>query len=210
MPSLILFAQALSRPEPATSRIHFTLADYNSAVLRLVTLPNLILTWNQLVKDRSLSSSEGAISDEQPDEEELDITPELVESFQRDLAARNITLEFISGAWSPAFVDLVFSSYGEGKGKTLILASETIYSPASLAAFSETLIALLHRSGTDQVRSKALIAAKKVYFGVGGGVDEFLSVLKGISGNDLEVEEQVDIDSEGVGRVILKIECKST
>ncbi|EAW15112.1 protein-histidine N-methyltransferase [Aspergillus clavatus NRRL 1] len=210
VPSLILFAQALSRPEPAKSRIHFTLADYNSAVLRLVTLPNLLLTWNQLVKHRETSSPEGTPCDEQPDEEELDITPELVESFQKDLAARNITLEFISGAWSPAFVDLVFSSYGEGKGKTLILASETIYSPASLAAFSETLIALLRRSGNEQARSKSLIAAKKVYFGVGGGVDEFVSVLRGLNGSDLDVEEQVDIDSEGVGRVILKIECKST
>jgi protein-histidine N-methyltransferase len=72
------------------------------------------------------------------------------------------------------------------------------------------LIALLRRSETEQERSKALVAAKKVYFGVGGGVDEFLMVLKNVNGNDLDVEEQVNINSEGVGRVILKIALRST
>ncbi|KAF7176567.1 hypothetical protein CNMCM7691_003059 [Aspergillus felis] len=210
VPSLTLFAQALCRPDSATNKIHFTFADYNSAVLRLVTFPNLLLTWYYIVTHRDPPSREAASSGDQPDEEELDITPELLESFQQDLASRKITFEFISGAWSPAFVDLVFSSYGQGKGKTLILASETIYSPASLAPFSETLIALLRRSETEQERSKALIAAKKVYFGVGGGVDEFLTVLKIVNGNGLDVEEQVNINSEGVGRVILRIALRST
>jgi protein-histidine N-methyltransferase len=168
------------------------------------------LTWNYIVTHRGPPSTQATSSGDQPDEEELDITPELLESFQKDLASRKITFEFISGAWSPAFVDLVFSSYAQGKGKTLILASETIYSPASLAPFSKTLIALLRRSETEQERNKALVAAKKVYFGVGGGVDEFLMVLKNVNGNDLDVEEQVNINSEGVGRVILKIALRST
>jgi protein-histidine N-methyltransferase len=200
----------LCRPDSATNKIHFTFADYNSAVLRLVTLPNLLLTWNYIATHRDTTSREATSSGDQPDEEELDLTPELLESFQRDLASRKITFGFISGAWSPAFVDLVFSSYGQGKGKILILASETIYSPASLAPFSETLIALLRRSETEQVRSEALIAAKKVYFGVGGGVDEFLTVLRNLNGNGLDIEEQVNINSEGVGRVILKIAPRST
>ncbi|KAH2314047.1 hypothetical protein KXV47_002884 [Aspergillus fumigatus] len=210
VPSLTLFAQALRRPDSATNKIHFTFADYNSAVLRLVTIPNLLLTWNYIVMHRDPPSAEDTSPRDQPDEEELDITPELLESFQKDLANKKITFEFISGAWSSAFVDLVFSSYGLGKGKTLILASETIYSPASLEPFSETLIALLRRSETEQERSKALIAAKKVYFGVGGGVDEFLMVLKNVNGYDLDVQEQVNINSEGVGRVILKITLRST
>lgn len=133
-------------------------------------------------------------------DEELDITPELVENFEKDLSERGITVDFISGGWSPAFVDLAFSAVGEGKARTIILASETIYSPASLGAFSETLLALLRRSTSAKAKSRAFIAAKKVYFGVGGGVDEFLAVLK-----DCDVKEKLDVKSEGVGRVVLEV-----
>ena len=141
----------------------------------------------------------------------MDITPELLENFKQDLTKRGITVDFISGAWSPAFVDLVFSSSSMGENgrnsRTLVLASETIYSPSSLGAFSETLLALLQRSAatTEESKSRALVAAKKVYFGVGGGVDEFLAVLKEAShGSDVDVNE-VDIISGGVGRVILEV-----
>lgn len=140
-----------------------------------------------------------------PLEEELDITPELLDMFKNDMTRRGISIDFISGAWSPEFVDLVFSTPGLDKRKTLILASETIYSPASLKAFSETLLSLLSRSSTVAVKSRALVAAKKVYFGVGGGVDEFLAVLKDVCGNGLNVQQTMDIQTEGVGRVVLEI-----
>ncbi|RAL01544.1 protein-histidine N-methyltransferase [Aspergillus ibericus CBS 121593] len=208
VPSLALFAQLLSEPSSSQQRTHFTFADYNSAVLRLVTFPNLLLTWNYIISRQQASDlpDDGAAEAE---EEELDITPELVQRFREDLANRGITVDFISGAWSPAFVDLVFSSDQRGKGRTLILASETIYSPASLLAFSETLLALLRRSVQEGAQSGALLAAKKVYFGVGGGVDEFLAVLGGVSGSEeLKVEERLDIKSEGVGRVVLEIALK--
>ncbi|PYH99510.1 hypothetical protein BO71DRAFT_192566 [Aspergillus ellipticus CBS 707.79] len=205
VPSLALFAQLLlSDPDPepssSTRRTHFTFADYNSAVLRLVTFPNLLLTWNYIVSRREMP--EGLTQEE----EELDITPELVNSFREDLTRRGITVDFVSGAWSPAFVDLVFASGEPGSRAALVLASETIYSPASLSAFSETLVALLRRPVEEGARSRALVAAKKVYFGVGGGVDEFLAVLGGVDGGDqLQVEEQLDVKSEGVGRVVLEV-----
>ncbi|PYI06227.1 hypothetical protein BO78DRAFT_397414 [Aspergillus sclerotiicarbonarius CBS 121057] len=210
VPSLALFAQLLSEPSSSTTqrKTHFTFADYNSAVLRLVTFPNLLLTWNYIISRQQAPDSpeDGAAEAE---EEELDITPELVQSFREDIAKRGITVDFISGAWSPAFVDLVFSSDQRGKVSTLILASETIYSPASLLAFSETLLALLRRPVQEGAQSGALLAAKKVYFGVGGGVDEFLAVLGGVSGSEeLKVEERLDIKSEGVGRVVLEIALK--
>jgi protein-histidine N-methyltransferase len=135
----------------------------------------------------------------------LDITPELVDDFKSDLARRGISVDFISGAWSPEFVDFVFSTCNGSDYKTLVMASETIYSPSSLTAFSETLLSLLSRSNTVSAKSRALIAAKKVYFGVGGGVDEFLSVLKNVCADELEVQHKVDIQSEGVGRVVLEI-----
>lgn len=176
-----------------------------------MTLPNLLLTWNYLVnspREKPSTSADNAISSErnqdqedEQDEEELEITPELLENFQQDLTRRGITIDFISGAWSPAFVDLALSSTGESTGKgsnrTLILASETIYSPSSLGAFSETLLALLRRSAAAETsKSRALLAAKKVYFGVGGGVDEFLAVLRNIGDDGIEVK-QADIKSEG-------------
>lgn len=187
-----------------------------------MTLPNLILTWNYLVSSRQEPSAPTDVTapsepekqtqdKEKEEEEELDITPELLENFQQGLTKRGITIDFISGAWSPAFVDLVFSSSSTGENgrdrRTLVLASETIYSPSSLGAFSETLLALLQQSAatTEASKSRALVAAKKVYFGVGGGVDEFLAVLKGAShGSDVDVNE-VDIISGGVGRVILEV-----
>lgn len=64
------------------------------------------------------------------------------------------------------------------------------------------LLSLLRRSSRE---STALIAAKKVYFGVGGGVDEFLDVLKDISSHPVEVECKKSIETEGVGRLILQI-----
>ncbi|KAL4927896.1 protein-histidine N-methyltransferase [Aspergillus undulatus] len=208
VPSLALFVQLLSQSDTETSaekkRTHFTFADYNSAVLRLVTLPNILLTWHHFVTDQKPTDTQADGEDqaEEKDEAELDITPDLLDSFQQDLAHRGISLNFISGAWSPSFVDLVLSSPEVASLRMLVLASETIYSPASLGAFSKTLLALLSRSSGD---SQALIAAKKVYFGVGGGVDEFLSVLREISVSGLVVEERVDIKTEGVGRIILEI-----
>lgn len=181
-------------------RTHFTFADYNSSVLRLVTLPNLLLTWDHMVTHLGVEDSKHA--DEQ-EEDMLEITSELIDRFRKDLEHRGITVSFISGAWSPLFVDLVFSPAELASYRTLVLASETIYSPASLGAFSETLLGLLRSSAGD--RSRALIAAKKVYFGVGGGVDEFLAVLRDISEGEVVVEERMDVKSAGVGRIIMEV-----
>lgn len=190
-----------------TRKIHFTFADYNESVLRLVTLPNLILTWYNAQSQTTVQESENQDipSTTTTQDEELDITPELLDAFKADLTRRGISLDFISGAWSPEFVEFVFSSRDEADYQTLVLASETIYSPLSLLAFSETLLALLRRSGTASTTARALVAAKKVYFGVGGGVDEFLATLKNVCGDELDVQQKVDIQSEGVGRVVLEI-----
>ncbi|KAJ5312327.1 hypothetical protein PENANT_c011G04013 [Penicillium antarcticum] len=205
VPSLTLFARALGAEY--TCKKHFTFADYNSDVLRLVTLPNLLLTWQESRSQTAVSSASTSTAQDQ--EEELDITPELIEEFKIDLANRGISVDFVSGAWSAEFVDLVFGS-GDGPCRTLVLASETIYSPSSLMAFSETLLALLRRSNTASTKSRALVAAKKVYFGVGGGVDEFLAVLGNVCGSELDVQQKLDVHSEGVGRVVLEVVPSTT
>lgn len=238
-------------------------ADYNAAVLRLVTVPNILLTWHTCrhhlnypqqpegnippTTENSLNRNYGdsADNDEQP---ELDIDPTLLSTFREDLHTRGISLSFISGAWSPAFVELALphhprsSPSSQPRGTNLlILASETIYSPASLRAFSETLLALLRRgdelgfasaststsalplepvagpavtdkNASPKSKTKALIAAKKVYFGVGGGVDEFLGVMRDVGrregkagDDDFFVKERVEVRDEGVGRVVLEV-----
>ncbi|EXJ74249.1 uncharacterized protein A1O5_02545 [Cladophialophora psammophila CBS 110553] len=110
----------------------------------------------------------------------------------------------------------------------LILASETIYSPTSIKTFSETVLNLLlassyyRRSGagtragpetetdTAPPGPKAWVAAKRVYFGVGGGVDEFVSEMDRLGGRSRVVMDTTTKDAaagggEGVGRVVLEV-----
>lgn len=213
MPSLSIFAQLLSLPRTESSRrVHFTFADYNSAVLRLVTVPNLLLAWRLNSRYETTESKEATTEQqtEEKEEEELDIEPSLLDSFRTDLKDRGISIDFISGAWSPDFVELALTGRQPHDGakawQTLILASETIYSPSSLGAFSETLLSLLRRSSpNDSSKTRGLVAAKKVYFGVGGGVDEFLAVLNEMAGEAVEVQQRVEVKTEGVGRVVLQV-----
>ncbi|ODH52516.1 hypothetical protein GX48_01296 [Paracoccidioides brasiliensis] len=266
IPSLSILHHILSQPPPLSPphrTIRFVFADYNAAVLRLVTVPNILLTWHtcrsRLHQPKNLvenvhpnpesrndiyysfnhneKPNKVADNDEQPDLD-LDIDPALISSFQDDLRARGISLSFISGAWSPAFVELALATHPQTpdasapspkKSKLLILASETIYSPSSIHPFSETLLTLLHRgasgsasaseaapTGVDspsESKFKALIAAKKVYFGVGGGIEEFLDVMRDVTcrqgaesdGDGFFVKERVEVKDKGVGRVVLEV-----
>ncbi|OXV06693.1 hypothetical protein Egran_05541 [Elaphomyces granulatus] len=211
LPSLALFARLLTRTPQSSRNIQFTLADYNTTVLRLVTLPNILLTW-KLNTGQKGDVANALTEAQEKDGEDLEIEPELLEAFRADLATRFITVDFVSGAWSRRLVDLAVESRVhtfQERCRTLILASETIYSPSSLTAFSETLLELLQRCGTAThpgLSSKALVAAKKVYFGVGGGVDEFLAVLLWLAGAAVTVLPRVDVKTEGVGRVVLQVE----
>ncbi|KAI9873112.1 MAG: hypothetical protein M1830_000819 [Pleopsidium flavum] len=189
LPSITLFQSALSSSPPRP--IRFTLADYNHSVLRLATIPNLLLSWAKITKCEPLSSAE---------EDDLDITPALLEDFTSDLERRGTYIDAISGAWSEEFIRLVGASGTPITAYTLVLASETIYSPSTLCPFTELLLALLSRNAAGN--SKALIAAKKVYFGVGGGVDEFLEILTSMGG---AAQEVVAEDGQGVVRVVLEI-----
>lgn len=211
LPSLALFARLLTRTPQSSRNIQFTLADYNTTVLRLVTLPNILLTW-KLNTGQKGGVANALTEAQERDGDDLEIGPELLEAFRADLASRFITVDFVSGAWSRRLVGLAVESRVhtfQERRRTLILASETIYSPSSLTAFSETLLEILQRCGTAThpgLSSKALVAAKKVYFGVGGGVDEFLAVLLRLARAAVTVLPRVDVKTEGVGRVVLQVE----
>jgi protein-histidine N-methyltransferase len=167
LPSLLLFQYALQNG----LGLYFTLTDYNIDVIRLVTLPNLLLTWASTLdeeKSKTIFGEEANPLLTTAENGDLYLTPSLLTAFKSHLSSLGIILTLLSGSWDPVphLLDLIPS---DPALNTFILASETIYSPSSLAAFTEAMVALMKRVKTG----KAIVAAKRVYFGVGGSVDEF-------------------------------------
>ncbi|KAG8530791.1 uncharacterized protein KY384_004148 [Bacidia gigantensis] len=170
LPTLSLFWQWLLQSDMRTSRLHIILTDYNQSVLELATIPNLFLTWYSVAYPQNPS-------------QQVEVTTALRARYLDDLKARNISISIISGGWSPEFSALLSSVIAPlGQANTLILASETIYAPASLHAFTACILDILRNTdGLHQV--KALVASKNIYFGVGGGVNEFLALLRRSEGH---------------------------
>ena len=194
LPSLVIFHCILNNPIFGNRTIHISLADYNQSVLETASVPNLLLTWHFA---RSVVTP--------PLEGDLDITEDLINRFLDDLSANNIHLSGISGAWGGAFCDLLkpFNDLThQHRIDTIFLASETIYSPSSIRPFTEVLLNSLRGAEKAGGTTKAFVAAKRVYFGVGGGVDEFLTVLGDFGGKSANAWESV---GPGVRRVILEI-----
>lgn len=223
LPSLLLFMYALRNQ----LSMYFTLTDYNEDVLRLVTLPNLLLAWTATLDDEQsrtlfpdgnplagLASTLGSESAAEPstgkseeekkegeeDHEDLYITPALLQAFSSALAATGISLTLISGSWAPtdALLPLVPSV---PELNTFILGSETIYSPASLTAFADAIVALMGRVKTG----KTVVAAKRVYFGVGGSVDGFREECsrRGCVASEVEFE---GLGEGGVRRCLVEVQ----
>ncbi|KIX01790.1 uncharacterized protein Z518_09517 [Rhinocladiella mackenziei CBS 650.93] len=163
--------------------------------------------------DDEQQEDEGEIEGELEGEGDLDFDdmPEtLLEDMTEDMRARNISIDFISGGWGEAFVQLIpqlpptlMATENQKPTNLLILASETIYSPSSTGIFAETLVSLLKKHPNVQGNSaRAWVAAKKVYFGVGGGVDEFVKEIERRGARSRILMETRDT---GVGRVVLDV-----
>jgi hypothetical protein len=166
------------------------LADYNLTVLQLVTLPNLILSWAKVTRQEAWDL-----------EGELEVDEALVQEFLDFLKSLGICVTFLSGGWSSEFVNLTVDKMGVRPGRLTILGAETIYSPAALKSFADTLVALLQTMpGTEKT---AIVAAKKVYFGVGGSMEDFNDAVRA---KGLAVE-QIREESDGVRRSV--VEAKS-
>lgn len=151
---------------------------------------------------------------------EVHITPELIDAFKASLSNHGISIRLYSGAWSeftsPSAPDSLELDYD------LVLTSETIYRVESLpslinalrtasghakAAFevgSSAASALSWSAGGDAPRdhSIVLVAAKVVYFGVGGGVREFVDAVETAGGHS----RTVWTIEAGVGRQVLQVE----
>ncbi|KAK6541020.1 hypothetical protein TWF694_008400 [Orbilia ellipsospora] len=182
LPSCFILQSLLSSPDTPPHPVHLTVADYNIDVLRLVTLPNLILAYLQNTPHLSRQSNmEGENENENEadgEPREIELSPEILASFLSTLSSKKITISFLSGSWSPAMISLIhgveYPSTNKEKMCNLILASETIYSPESIPLFVD-MIEYTLKEGTG----RGYIAAKDIYFGVGGSVKDFVAFVEG-------------------------------
>lgn len=142
--------------------------------------------------DTELSSSEPG---------EVELTPSLREAFMRDLASRGIQLRFFAGGWS-SFASLLSSpsTKPEDAPFSLILSSETVYERATMPVLVRLLKQVLPQSG-EKDRTRCLVAAKVLYFGVGGGIPDFVKEVERMGGKVAKVWKQ-DV---GVGREIMAV-----
>ncbi|KAK0731822.1 hypothetical protein B0H67DRAFT_597632 [Lasiosphaeris hirsuta] len=203
LPSLALFQWALAERRESAERspLVLTLADYNPSVLYLVTLPNFILAW--ALQERGTNP---AIEEAFSDEDLLDLSSELLQAFNDSLSSNNISLCFQSGAWSPEFVELLYNSGIPsglpGKTKMLVMGAETIYSPFALESFVKTLLLILEQQRSDPSNeyAAAIVGAKRLYFGVGGSLDDFTDKMKGLGATVETLREE----TEGVRRGVVR------
>lgn len=200
VPSLVVLSEVLRRRMEGKGRqgkVSFTLCDYNEDVLRLGTAVNvfLVVALKLGLLDGDQDMRDG--DEDESEEGDLEVDEQLVQKVLDMLKEVNIEIDFISGAWGSDFVRLVRER--DTSSRLLLLASETIYSPDSLRVFSETVLDILKSAEGEK---KAYVAAKKVYFGVGGGVQEFEGEMRGLGGR---TETVLDVKGSGVGRVVLEV-----
>lgn len=147
--------------------------------------------------------------DVEPEDFELSVTPQLTSAFLESLRSRKITLKFFSGSWED------FIHRGELTKYDLILTSETIYRTSSLPSLvgllksrSRVTIQEGEKSGGMPGelplpgKTLCLVAAKVVYFGVGGGAGEFVTAVEASNG---QVHSVWEVPS-GVARRIMSID----
>ncbi|KAI0634751.1 hypothetical protein C8Q77DRAFT_1277650 [Trametes polyzona] len=215
IPSLYLLHSVFAGEPSSENGVRIHLQDYNELVLRLVTLPNVILAWymspaSAAFRSPSAAAPSGGANEEDEPEPlppadatepgELPITDALKSAFLDSLRQYGVHLKFFTGSWAS------FDVAKAGGPYDIVLTSETIYRTDSLGS----LVDLLHRATARVPASKTLgaslaertaqlslteggvdlrkladepylclVAAKLVYFGVGGGVNEFVRAVEG-------------------------------
>ncbi|KGB75401.1 hypothetical protein CNBG_1239 [Cryptococcus deuterogattii R265] len=214
---------------PSKTVLH--LQDYNHLVLSLVSLPNLILAALPYFPPEVLRlADEGdePIETVVPDLEEpgnLNLNEDLVDAFKKLLKERGIELKFTYGHWEGLSKELKEEKDGYG----LVLAAETIYSQDSTPTLIDVLREAVRQSGPQEhkadvelessledlsvkddwakqplseiSRGLVLVAAKVLYFGVGGGLQAFLDAAEADGAYHSTVKEW----SQGVGRKVVQV-----
>ncbi|KAF5250484.1 hypothetical protein FANTH_4312 [Fusarium anthophilum] len=199
LPSLAVFQWAMASTFEKKP-LSLIMADYNPSVLQLVTLPNFILSW--ALNNSQIPALQQAFSIEG----EVELGTDVLAAFEQSLKEANVTLSFVSGAWSQDFVDLIYAlpSSPVQERSTLLLGAETIYSPFALQAFLETLFLILEKENkTDGNEAAALVGAKRLYFGVGGSLDDFIDKARQKGARVEQLREEVEGVRRGVVRCVL-------
>ncbi|KAF9432035.1 hypothetical protein BGZ76_011389 [Entomortierella beljakovae] len=180
-----------------SNTVQVDLQDYNDQVLKLVTLPNVLLNTHvrpdqqpeAVEEDENESDTEEQAEkaedgEEDEDEDEVPETDpadgdfggveiDLPSSDEEKLALTSkieAQSTFYMGDWS-GLVDLM-AFKGDDDKYDLLLTSETIYAEESHSKLYATIKNSLKRSG------KALVAAKTFYFGVGGDILSFRRLIE--------------------------------
>lgn len=175
---------------------NYILSDFNYDVLRLVTVPNIIIHWASTLEPQRLfeltvakSSTGIELEADAPvlNNDEVLITEALITEFIHQLVDYNVQILFVSGSWGRQFNSLLRQIPID-----FIISSETIYSPESLPIVAESIIEILTQSNVSH--SASLIASKNFYFGVGGSVVEFVNYLekKNLNSFSIAVKEIQD------------------
>lgn len=159
---------------------------------------------------------------------DLQLTPVLLEAFTASLKEHGVTLRFFSGSWETFDVK---TTLGESGGRyDIVLTSETIYRTDSLGPLVDLMwqactgsydVRKEQETSVEKLASAAselsletrqplcLVAAKLVYFGVGGGVAEFTrAVENGVPSSKQRSRGRVETVWEregGVRRVLLRV-----
>jgi protein-histidine N-methyltransferase len=135
----------------------------------------------------------------------LTVTQGLLDAFTASLDAHKVRLCFFAGSWASLREKL---AHRRKPPYDIVLASETIYRPQSLDAFLGVLCTATATPTAMAVSDEVvqpplcLVAAKVLYFGVGGGVQGFVRAVEGENGTLRTVWEH----HEGVGRIIMQVE----
>ncbi|ORY93431.1 hypothetical protein BCR43DRAFT_496925 [Syncephalastrum racemosum] len=211
LPSLYLLQPELEN--------HVDVQDYNEHVIRYITIPNILLNTvlqptessaedqakDQEEREESSSSSDEDEDDEEDDEKdrilgetaswdvEAELPADQVPTMLQKVASRS---RAFVGDWSglPSFL--------QGTRYDMVVTSETIYSEEALPSLINLLLMSLQKP-----HGVGYVAAKTVYFGVGGGTLPFCTLLgktTDADGNKLRSEKVFESGS-AVKREILKL-----
>jgi protein-histidine N-methyltransferase len=176
-------------------------------VLHLVTLPNFVLAWALHHKDSF--DAIPALADAFSLEGEVELPLAVLDAFVEYLAAHQIELLFFSGGWGEEFAGMVRAGVAAsvgGGGDLLVLGSETIYSPFALRGFADTVFQLLRaaKQGAGESSAACIVAAKRLYFGVGGSLDDFVDLARSMDADVAGLREETEGVRRGVVQVVLK------
>lgn len=181
LPTLYILQLIFSAKASHNQPISIILSDFNYDVLRLVTLPNILINWCFSVLSaeelHSLQQRQGI--DGNIREGEIDITEAILVRFESWMQENQLTVSFISGSWCRTFMEIVHDTLPSLRNETnIVLTSETIYSPAILPVVSEIMVELSAAEEAARADSVTLLAAKDIYFGVGGSIVECRQYLE--------------------------------